>query len=136
MFFGDPAVRLNQVITAAANHKVSSICDGDYRTTLQDMARLIIAQLGSRCLSKKLPGNAASADCTVEEVTHNLDGTDDAKVLPRCAASDGGMVFPCWRIETKDRCAGISPQGLGVTIDRSGAATPPRTTERASCETL
>jgi hypothetical protein len=140
-FDGDPAVRLNAVVNAAAAHAVSSICADDYSTALTTAARLIVSRLGLGCVTASLPRDASGnliTDCTVEDVASNLDGSTTTTNIPQCT----GTNFPCWRIEPKDQCgcpAGaspctpLSPDGLGMTIDRNGQPAPPNTTAQASC---
>jgi hypothetical protein len=130
VFFGDPAVRLHQVISAAANHRVSSICDADYSGAMQDLGRLIVTQIGLGCIPAPLPDPSAP-ECTVAEVTIRDDGSQAVRVLSHCASS----APPCWRIEEKPGCAAASPQGIGVTIDRGGAAPPDDTSARVTCFT-
>ena len=43
VFFGSPAVRLNAVVGSAANHVVSSVCDGDFTAGLKAIADAIAA---------------------------------------------------------------------------------------------
>ena len=139
-FFGDPSVRLNAVIASAANHAVTSICDANYTASLKNVAKLIVSQLGQCCLPERLPPdprtpgdpNTFIADCMVQEITRENDGTTTTTEIPQCAAQSG---FPCWRIDRKDQCTGLSPQSFGITIERNGAPTPPHTTANATCTT-
>ena len=72
------------------------------------------------------------ADCTVSDVTQagTMSGVFP---IPRCVDPRS---YPCWRIEKKAGCAGQSPQGLGLTIDRNGQPSPPGANIKASCATL
>jgi hypothetical protein len=40
-FFGDPAVRINAVLEANLNYRISSICDTDYKSVLSDLGNEI-----------------------------------------------------------------------------------------------
>jgi len=137
-FFGDPAVRLNTVVATVPNHSIASICDTDYTPALQKVARLIISQSGPCCISDALPSDPRApqdptqfvADCDVEQVTLNEDGTKSSLTLPRCAE---GVSAPCWSVLKKDQCAGLGPQNLGVTVVRPDGVVPPHTSVHASC---
>ena len=137
-FFGDPSVRLNTVINAAQNHSLSSLCAGDYTAALETVANLIVSQTGECCFTERLPPDPRDptnndlflATCTVEEVTQNANGTTTTVEIPRCAA---GVPTPCWYIEKKDQCAGLSPQSFGLTVNHGGSPAPPHTTARSQC---
>jgi hypothetical protein len=130
-FFGDPAVRLNQVLNAATNHAVYSICDNDFTPAMQSIGQLISSQVGAGCVTDRLP-DPTHPDCTAQDVTQNADGTTTVTQIPACSANQG---FPCWRIEQKAACATLSPDGVGVTIDRNGQSAPPNTTTQVICAT-
>jgi hypothetical protein len=132
VFFGDPAVRLNTVINSAINHGTSSICATDYTGALQTAAALIVSNIGGGCIPSCLT-NLGTPDCTVEDVTTNQDGSVSVNEIPYCDAN--GQPHPCWTVEPKATCNGVSPQGVGVTINRDGAA-PPNTNARVSCATI
>jgi hypothetical protein len=137
-FFGDPSIRINSLINAAAHHSVSSICDDDYSGALQNLGNQIASQLGLGCIGSKLPSDPQSpgqylSNCIVTDVTQ-ANGTSSTFNIPKCTAPPSS--WPCWRVETKPGCAGRSPQGLGLTIDRNGQPTPPNADIRASCNTL
>jgi hypothetical protein len=137
-FFGDPSVRLNAVIRTATNNRISSICDSDYSAALANVANLIVSQLGECCLPDKLPADPRAptdatqfvASCTVEDVTQLADGTVTVTEVPQCGAV---TTRPCWKVQPKMNCAGLSPQSLGVTIDRGGSPPPAHTSARPSC---
>jgi hypothetical protein len=132
-FFGDPAVRLDQVINAATNHVVKSICDTDYSQSLQDIAAKINYFLPSGCIKAPL-ANPMNPDCVVEDHTINGDDSETITLIPRCDQAPAGAT--CWRVEEKTDCKDKSPQSLGVTIDRQGQPAPPRTTALVSCNTV
>ena len=135
-FFGDPSVRINAVVRSAQNHSLASICDNDYTAALTNVGKLIISQLSDCCLPARLPDSAVMAsgvvaDCTVEDVTQNADGSTTSTAVPRCTTPP--VETPCWRVEKKATCAGISPQTLGLTVERAGQMPPRHTTARATC---
>ena len=41
-FFGDPAVRLNTVVTAVQNHLIGSICNKDFRAQMEGIAQGVV----------------------------------------------------------------------------------------------
>jgi hypothetical protein len=137
-FFGDPAVRINQVVSAAPNHLQPSICDTDYTSALQSLGALITSFIGDICLVSPV-ANPADPDCVVEDVR------DDGKiaVIPACPYASGQL--PCWKLVESDRCVAISPTGCtpqhyGVRVCRdatcSESASPPHTIVRVSCSAL
>lgn len=135
-FFGDPAVRLNAVVNAAPNHAVASICVDDYTPALQKVAKLIVSQTGQCCFTDALPGDPRQpdnpdlyvADCQVQEITLQADGTSRTVDVPRCDGRGG----TCWTVDRKQQCQGLSPQDLGVTVHRAEPPAP-HTSIRASC---
>ncbi len=147
VFFGDPAVRLNSVINAAANHKISSICDSDYTGALKDLAQLIVSNIGGGCIPAKLP-DPANPDCVVEWVTTNQDGSTTINEIPSCTAGpatiqvNGDSWSVCWKLEQKPTCTAQSPDGLGMTIVANDPSTgmkkpaPDNTEASVACSTL
>lgn len=139
-FFGDPSVRLNAVIRSAQNHTVTSICDDDYTQALTNIAHLIVSSLGECCLPQALPpdprfpGDPSSyvVDCKVQEVTQNPDGSSTVVEIPQCRS---GSARPCFKVEVKEACTGLSAQNLGVSVvrDQGAPPPPPHTTARAQC---
>ena len=134
-FFGDPAVRLNTVINAAQNHKISSICDSDYTGALQDLAQLIVSNIGGGCIPAALP-DVNNPDCVVEDVTKNMDGSTSIAEIPKCTGAMPEPAYPCWRLEMKDTCTGQSPQSVGITIDRNHQPAPDNTEASVACATI
>lgn len=137
-FFGDPAVRVNQVITSVVNKQLTSICDTSYQSALEGVGQLIVSNIGAGCITSPFE-DPAKPDCIVEDVTQNTDGTQTITQLPQCGSP------PCWKLEQKtaDKCAtvckkaGDPGQRFGVTIDRGpGGQPPPNTTARVACSTI
>jgi hypothetical protein len=131
--FGDPPVRLNTVVTAVANHAVSSICDSDYTGALMNLANLIVSNIGGGCIPSALP-DPNNPDCVVEDVTRNADGTTTTTEIPQCASPP--TTYPCWHLEHKDACAHSSPDGVGITIERNGQPAPDNTDASVACATI
>jgi hypothetical protein len=99
-FFGDPAVRLNEVVTAAVNHNTTSICDTDYTAAIQALGDLIISQIGAGCLNSPIKNrDDGTPDCVVTDVTTLTDGSTTSKEVPSCA--ENGHVVPCWQVIDK-----------------------------------
>ena len=162
-FFGDPAVRINQVVTSAKNHNETSICDTDYTAAIDALGNLIISQIGAGCLNSPVAKRAdGTPDCVVEDVTANTDGTSTTKEIPSCAQ---GASPPCWKLDDKlaqYQQQGCVPRGqvapmscklppscqpvtnpvdntmqlASIGIDRGGAMPPANTTAHVSCATI
>jgi hypothetical protein len=152
-FFGDPAVRLDTVVTAAQNNQVTSICDTDYTSALQGLGQLIINSLGAGCISSpiKLP-----PDCVVENVSANSDGSTSISEVKQCTGNSDpsvpcSSVAPpasgsCWVLCTPTKkdgspaCPAITYQSTteqyGVNIVYAGGQAPPNTTAHVSCATI
>ncbi len=143
VYFGDPAVRLNQVVNAAATHGIHSICDLDYGGALERFGRLLAANVVGGCIPEAL-ADPAKPDCSVGWQTNLIDGKPAP--IPNCAA--GSMTFEldpsdrydvCWKIEPKAACQAISPDGVGITIvttdpDTGMTKTPPASAQMtAAC---
>jgi len=109
-FFGDPAVRLRQVVSATMKGQNTSICDTSYLNAMQllgdEMSRDVAA---TNCLPRA-PLDAASPTCEVTDLRPQPDGTTELVSLPAC--SDGAP--PCWRIDARDTC----PSGFAFVVDR------------------
>jgi hypothetical protein len=152
-FFGDPAVRINQVINSVPqeNKQLTSICDTSYQSALEGLGQKIISAIGAGCIDSPFE-DPANPDCLIEDVTRNADGTTTVKQLPKCA-SGGTVSAPCWRLESKPLpspgkpgctpiCAkeGDPGQHYGITICRnsscSGGDPPANTTARVACATV
>jgi hypothetical protein len=131
-FYGDPAVRLNTVVRAASHHAVASICAADYSGAMKQVTDLIRTSLLPACIPAPLL-SLSDPDCAVEDVTTNDDGSISVAEIPSCAAQPEAA--PCWRVDALAGCAGLSPDGVGVVIDRKGAEPPPSTDARFACAT-
>ncbi len=95
-FFGDPAVRLNKVITASKNSNLTSICDTDYTAAINSLGNLIISKIGVGCLNSPIANRAdGTPDCVVNDVTLNPDGSSTTKEVPSCAENNNTV--PCWQ---------------------------------------
>ena len=138
-FFGDPAVRLNTVIRSAKKSAIGSICDSNYAVALDSAAKEIVSALGGGCIPSAFPKDKVDPmkldiQCTVEDVTSNPDGTTTVVSIPQCPENGPNPgQDPCWRIEPKNTCASLSPDGVGLTIDRAGQPAPDHTTAQVSC---
>jgi hypothetical protein len=149
-FFGDPAVRLNTVIRAAAKNQITSICASDYTPALDAVARQIVSSIGGGCITAPLPRDPVTGQpvihCAVLDETLLDSGERVDHSLPACDAAHS--VVPCWVIEHKDACGPpatgeppLSPDAVGLTVDRgrSGSGVdnlaPPHTTAVVSCAT-
>jgi hypothetical protein len=163
-FFGDPAVRVNAVVSSAKHKNLTSICDTDYTAAIDALGDLIISQLGAGCLNAPVANRADGApDCVVEDVTANPDGTTTIKEIPWCGSN--GNAPTCWELvdklqQYKDQMcvpAGQTPpatcmlpptcqpvvnpvtnmqQLVTVSINRGSNMVPPNTTARVSCATI
>jgi hypothetical protein len=141
-FYGDPAVRLRQVIDSAVNKQETSVCDTSYQSAMQSFGALIVSNIGGSCVTSPLadPNNPV---CVVQDVISNSDGSTTIDELPSCEKNGG--TTPCWKIEARDpaECApvcandGDPGQHFGLTIDRGPRGQPPASSKtRFSCPTV
>jgi hypothetical protein len=125
-----PALRLGQVIEAAANHDVAtSICDGSYDQALQRLSEFIKDGFNPGCLGAPVD-HPETPDCVVEEIVEG-----DRTLLPWCGAPDATK--PCWQLIERPECEPVvnpkdgSMQRLGLEIQRD---TQPQGTVRAEVQ--
>ncbi len=91
LFFGDPGVRLDAVLSASPGAITASICDSDYSPTMD----ALVDGLGARMRAGCLPGavvDALDPGCTV-----TVDGIDTS----RC---DTEGRLPCWDLADDGGC--------------------------------
>jgi hypothetical protein len=150
-FFGDPAVRLNNVIKSVKQNFVTSICEDDYTPALDTAAKLIVSTLGFGCIRDafpKDPQNKLIIQCNVQDVTLEADGSETKTVIPACDNPASPTVIPCWVIEPKEACGSletdvtkrISPDGVGFSVRRGETngipnQAPPHTSALVECAT-
>jgi hypothetical protein len=137
---GDPAVRIAQVIRAAKNNQITSVCDDSYTNALQALGQLIVSNIGPGCITSPFP-DPSMPDCSVTEVS--ADGLTTT-VVPQCDANHS--ITPCWALEVHNGSDGKKPctptcvnvgdpaQQYGVTID-NGSKTGTGTA-KVECSTL
>jgi hypothetical protein len=136
-FFADPAVRVHAVVDAAHGFE-ASICGDDltsapdFSGVLTEVAQRIGSSFGA-CIPAPLT-DRDHPDCVVGDVTIDDDGNEHVTAIPRCDVAAGS--FPCWRVEEKTVCKDLSPESLGVTIDRNGMQAPLDSFARVFCSTL
>jgi len=149
-FFGDPAVRLNQVIGSVKNQQLTSICDTSYQSALQSLGQLIVSNIGAGCITSPFE-NSAKPDCVVEDITANADGSTTTVEIPWCGANHE-VPATCWLLESKTVCDPNAPaanccapvcakdgdpgQHYGIKIDRGGKQPPASTNARVACNTI
>lgn len=137
-FFADPPLRINAVVNSVQTHSVASICGSDldaqpdFTTVLQSLGKLISAQISPGCIPAPLTSTTAP-DCVVEDVTTSIDGKQTEVAIPSCMQLPGADA--CWKVEQKDLCTGISPDGVGITIVRTKPADP-NTFATVECSTV
>lgn len=103
-FFGDPAVRIDAVLSSTQNAVVASICDEDDTTTFDSLSDAMSARMRAGCL----PG--AVVDVTDPGCHVTVDGGD----TPRCS-SEGRL--PCWDLTGDNGCpARLTPGGATQTL--------------------
>lgn len=138
-FFGDPSIRLNEVINSVAQKQITSICEDSYAPALDAAAKLIVTSLSVGCLPDVLPKDNAGnvlIDCFVQDQTIRSDGVSLLAEVTQCDRYHSHM--PCWNISVTSACADLSPDGVGLIIDRgltNGQPTlaSPHTTAIVSC---
>jgi hypothetical protein len=106
-FFGDPAVRLNTVVSAAMNHNVSSICADDYSSALMNLGHLIVSQLGLGCIPAALPADTTPGMMSCMSQT-------DCPPLTRCLA-DSMSQSTCHALVTDCVVEDVTIQSTGMS---------------------
>lgn len=134
--FGDPAVRINQVV-AAGGGQATSICAMDYTSALTDLGTKIGSKIGTACLSSAI-ADPANPDCIVEDRS-NLDESVVDSIRP-CAHTNN--VQPCWQYKETDQCPPVVNPANNVAIrgsiiiKREQSQIPPGTHARVTCATI
>jgi hypothetical protein len=103
----DPAVRLTQVVSAANDGVVSSICDDSYSAPLQSLGQKIVARLGAAGCMPSAPANPDAPLCLVYS---------QGDVMPACSDTNGTP--PCWQLGTNAMCA----SGFQLAVNGLSAA--------------
>jgi hypothetical protein len=139
-FFGDPAVRINQVITSVSadnTMSITSICAQDYTPALTSLGMKIVSKIGLACLSSPIT-DINNPDCVVEDRLNTDDSFVDS--IPSCTISNN--MQPCWKYEENPRCPKvINPVNQSVTqgsisVLRDQMSIPPGTHLRVACATI
>jgi hypothetical protein len=128
-YFGDPAVRINQVVSAARSSQQTSICESDYTAAFQQLGKSIQSKLAVSCLPAPLV-DPSHPRCTVEDVTQAADGSLSNAPIPAC--SDAAP--PCWKLVTNTLCTPQNGQQLTLTVDRGATTPPPNSVATATCD--
>jgi|GEM_PF-1248585 len=125
---GDPAVRLNAVVSSVSDHLISSICDSSYQTALHNAAVHIATRITPGCVSV---GLATPSGCDVADVTADSSGAITSFVtIPACASATSQ---DCWELVAADACADVCGQRQRLSVRRTGSA-PSGTFVRALCD--
>lgn len=104
-FYGDPAVRLHQVIDAVAppdRRVVGSICDAGYGPAAGAVGGLVAATQPLACVGGALP-DPARPECVVEVGTADASGGVTFHEVPPCTDPPTPGVT-CWRLEDHADC--------------------------------
>lgn len=107
----DPAVRITETASLFPRSHISTMCGGDVRGALLDMAREIRGMIGDGCLTSPI---AQPAVC--EAFDTHVDGSET-----RLGACDASADLDCFRLVTDPTCGG---QGLRVEVIRSYTPAP------------
>jgi hypothetical protein len=102
---------------------------GPYHHAVTPSDKPIVSNIGHGCLAERL--NLYSPDCVVEDVFQKGDGTTGANEVRHC--DKARSAFPCWRIVAVPECREMSPQGVGMSVERGGLPVPPNSSVAVSC---
>jgi hypothetical protein len=137
--FGDPAVRINQLLAQVPSHQIASICDADYGGSMSNLGQLLAAEeMAPACVGAPL-ADPARPTCVVEDVSTRGEGQSISSTVPACDASRG--TTPCWRLTPSARCSPVATstgasEQLRLEVDRGGVAPSAGTVTHARCLTL
>ncbi len=134
----DPSVRLKAFLDAfPGRNTVTTICQNDLSTALQQVAELLIEVVGNPCLEGdiKLDANGVPL-CTVTDVLTTLEGGREETVVKKCSSISNAVAeAPCWYVEESPDCMSASyPTHLALTVERNGATVPIGTAVEVRCE--
>jgi hypothetical protein len=96
-FFGDPAVRLRQVVDAVAHTQETTMCQTSYQTAMDNLGSLITSAQPLDCLPSA-PLDPAAPDCTATKDGQPVDWSVVEE--PHCASGyrlsvEGGATAKC-----------------------------------------
>jgi hypothetical protein len=134
-FFGDPAVRLEEVVGSTVTHLTESICGDDptqspdYSVALRAIATTLADNIGPACITENIP-DPMQAECVVLEETPQPDGTTMQTAIPACSATG---TAPCWKVAASAACLQRSPQGLALEVELPSSDTSSHSYISASC---
>ncbi|MBI4510353.1 MAG: hypothetical protein HY698_12020 [Deltaproteobacteria bacterium] len=125
--FAAPAIRLQSFLNEFGSDKSPSIsiCGGDLRTALSEIAKRITVGLSHTCLPPNVETTSGRAACEVIEITQ--DGTKNP--LPFCPTG-GSTDSPCWTVQPNNNCPN-TPDNLAIL--RQGPQAAQGTTMEAYC---
>ncbi len=136
--FGDPAVRLRQVVDAASTGRSHSLCADTYAPAIDDLSNQALRKLAGGCIELPL-ADAADPRCEVSDVTRSQGGSDSVLPIARCDRNGGGT--PCWQAEPSPLCpsvcqrAGDAAQQLRVVVHRAAPVASNTVTE-VQCQVI
>jgi hypothetical protein len=119
--YGDPAVRLAQLVTAfGANGNFSSICD-DFAPALTGLGAALTRAMDAPCLQPALvtptTPPALVPGCSVYESLPASGGTRTESPLSACGTT--AATDPCWTLQSTAACAS---SGVTIGLQRSTPA--------------
>ena len=119
--FAEPAVRIAQFANSFPNSVLASVCDANYASSLQVLARDLLPLQVPACVPADIQSKTDAAgnsypDCVVTEHLTTPDGVQDI-ALPACAVAPAGSA--CWALLSGS--GGCSGQALTVANEPVGS---------------
>ena len=123
------ALRVKQFVDSfGKNGTFRSICSGDFRPILAEIAKRLAVEFTTMCVDEPIvdtkPASGLQADCVVSDSASG--GKETA--IPLCDLKPDGT---CWRMQPKATCG----SGFEVFIDRKGQLPAPNTQVAIKCRT-
>ncbi len=117
----DPGVRLAQLATTLPQGSFSSVCSGNLRTPMTDIATRLKPLVGDACLNRDI---AQPADCEALDIVG-----DNYVAVPAC---DANKTPPCFELVADPDVCVAGSQHLKATIVRSGTSAAEWTSVRCA----
>ena len=97
--FADPGVRTAELVAQfGANGLLSSICDADFGTALEQVAARIGMALSGRCITEAIADDPARPGYQPQCTAQMWTSVNALQAVPSCA--DNGGTAPCWSLST------------------------------------
>ena len=130
-----PPVRLNAFTNSFRNNTITEICQENLEPALDEIARLIITKIGTRCVPDGIVSVNGIPQCTVNDVVNPDDEDRVGTPVSMCSSPANAVAeAPCWYFgaDEEDQCTTELKQVL--VVERNGVVPPVNSRIELRCE--